>query len=815
MDSNRAADPDKPGGTTAVERVLARLENVRQSGEAQWSASCPSHDDRQNSLSVGVGDDGRVLVRCFAGCEFSDIVEALGLKPKDFFEPRGGDGDSAVPDAACGPSANGEAARDEPPAAKPAGPLTLEQLAADKMLPLEFLRGKPFWCRSLDRGVGISYFPKSQGDKPVTKFRTSLRAKDGSWWPKGEKLQCYGTWLLDRARELGYLILVEGETDVWSLYYHGYPVLGIPGANAVGALKPEYVADIPRVLVVREPLTEGKPRGTGGEAFVAGVARVLQGFGWKGEARAIDLSPTKDPCDLHKLHPTHEAFKAAFDPAMAAARPLADVVAELPPPAPAGARGRKKKAKPVAGAAAAAVKAAEGTKLPYPPGFHGSTDLGNARRLVGQHGRDVKYCFPARAWFYWDGAHWRRDDTGHVMMLAKATVGTIYYEASLLGDEKDRAALAGHAVRSECERALNAMVYLAQSEPGVPVLPADLDRDPFLFNVANGTLDLRTGVLREHRREDMMTKITDVVFDTGHACPLWERCLDRWMGGNKNLVRYLQVLVGHALTGDVSEQSLYFFHGAGANGKTTFLLAVLALLGDYGWQAAPGLLIAKRHESHPTEQAHLFGKRLVCTIETEKGQAIAEALMKQVTGSDQITARFLFKEFFSFDPTHKIILAANHKPVIHGTDLGTWRRVKLVPWDVTIADAEKDKHLVDKLKDELSGILNWAMRGCLGWQRDGLVEPPEVQAATQQYQAEQDMVAGFAAERCVRHPEARTMASKMFEEYGKWAADKLMTMRDFKKRMEGLGFAAKRFTTGLFWLGLKLDTDDSDNLYER
>jgi putative DNA primase/helicase len=796
--------------TGPIGRVISRLRNVKTSGDSgrQWTALCPSHPDHKNSLGIGLADDGKMLLRCYAGCSFSDIVKAMGLAEKECFPAGGGHDDFVMPGGECGASANGEAARDETPAEKPVGPLTLEQLAADKMLPLEFLRGRPFWMRQLDDAVGVCYYPRQAGDRPVIKRRTALKASEGSYWPRDTPLLCYGIWLLDRARELGYLVLVEGESDVWRLYYHGYPVLGIPGANAAGALAREHLEGVKKLYAVREP-------DDGGNNFVRGLAKRLGELGRQGEAYVIDLAPAKDPNDVHRANPTHEAFKAAFDPALAAARPLAEVVKELPPPAPAGAKGGKKKSRPVAGAVAAAVKAAAGTKPPYRPGTYGTTDLGNAERLVARHGQDILYCHPGKSWFWWDGAHWKPDDAGVVMTLAKETVRSIYAEANDAEEKETRESLAQHAVRSEAVERLRAMVALAQSEPGVPVLPDEFDRDPFLLNVANGVIDLKTGILREHRREDMMMKITDVVYDTGHACPQWEKCVDRWMGGNRNLVRYLQLLVGHSLTGDVSEQSLYFFHGLGSNGKTTFLSTVLSLLGDYATPAAPGLLVAKRHAAHPTEQADLFGRRLVTTTETEKGEALAEALVKLLTGSDKMKARFMYQNFFEFDPTHKIILSANHKPVIRGVDLGVWRRIKLIPWTQTIPEAEKDKHLVDKLKDELSGILNWAVRGCLGWLRDGMWEPEEVKVATAAYQAEQDTVAGFVAERCVKHPEARAPASKTFKEYGEWSGDKVTTVQDFKKRMEALGFVAKRLETGVFWLGLKLDLDSPDNLYER
>ena len=213
------------------------------------------------------------------------------------------------------------------------------------------------------------------------------------------------------------------------------------------------------------------------------------------------------------------------------------------------------------------------------------------------------------------------------------------------------------------------------------------------MNVLNGTLDLRTGTLRPHRREDSLSKLAPVIYDENATCPRWLKFLDRVMDGNKDLITYLQRVAGYCLTDEVSEQCLWFLHGTGANGKSTLLQTLIDLMGDYGMQAVSEFLMVKTNESHPTERADLHGKRFVATIETEQGKRIAEALMKQMTGGDRLRARRMRQDFFEFAPTHKIFLAANHKPTVCGTDQAAWRRIKLIPFTVTIADDEKDKDL--------------------------------------------------------------------------------------------------------------------------
>lgn len=241
------------------------------------------------------------------------------------------------------------------------------------------------------------------------------------------------------------------------------------------------------------------------------------------------------------------------------------------------------------------------------------TDLGNARRVVKRHGSDLRYVHPWKTWLVWDGKRWAEDVTGEVVRRVKDTLADLYRSVLArikeLGDDEEAVAeknrlgkLVNHALKWEDARAITRSLELARSERGVPALPAQLDADPFLLNVLNGTIDLRTGQLRPHRREDLITKLAPVEYDEAATCPLWLKFLDRIMDSNKDLIGYLQRVVGHGLTGEVSEQCLWFFHGAGANGKSPFLGTVLAMLGDYGMQAVSELLMQKHHESHPTDR---------------------------------------------------------------------------------------------------------------------------------------------------------------------------------------------------------------------
>lgn len=438
------------------------------------------------------------------------------------------------------------------------------------------------------------------------------------------------------------------------------------------------------------------------------------------------------------------------------------------------------------------------------------TDLGNARRLVALHGADVQYSYPRNSWLVWDGRRWKADDTGEAVRRAKATVAAMYAEAAEAPDKDRRATLAAHAVKCESDSRIRAMLSLAQSEPRVAAEPNAFDGDPWLLNVMNGTLDLRTGDLRPHRREDLLTKLTPIEYDPHAKAPIWRAFLDRITAGNPYLIGFLQKAVGYALTGDVSEQALFFLHGAGANGKTTFLNAILETVGDYGRQAAPDLLAAKYGIEHPTALADLRGCRFVASVEVEEGKRLAEVLVKQLTGGDRLKARHMREDFFEFSPTHKIFLAANHKPVIRGTDLAIWRRIRLVPFTVTIPEDEQDKALAAKLRAELPGILTWAVLGCLAWQEEGLKAPEAVRLATQQYREESDQVGLFLEECCVLDACAIVVARDLYAAYVKWSeenGERPRSQTNFGSRLRERGLSSGRQGGGgkASWHGVALN----------
>jgi putative DNA primase/helicase len=443
----------------------------------------------------------------------------------------------------------------------------------------------------------------------------------------------------------------------------------------------------------------------------------------------------------------------------------------------------------------------------------GCTDYGNAQRLVRRHGANLRYCYEFNSWLAWTGTHWSFDPAV-AERLAKDAVLAIYQEVGKLADAKDRETMHRHAVQSEHASRITAMLALARSEPGIPIRPTDLDRDAWLLNCTNGTLDLRTGELSPHRREDLVTRCLRSEFVPGAECPRWRSFLHRIMDGNADLVRFVQRAVGYTATGSTSERCMFILHGGGKNGKTVFLEGLRLLLGDgYTARTPTQTLMAKRGETIPNDVARLRGIRLVTASETGDGHRLDEALVKDITGGDKLVARFMRGEWFEFAPTFKIFLSTNYKPRIVGNDDAIWDRLRLVPFLIRIPEEERRPMdvMLEEFEEELPGILQWAVEGCLGWQRDGLGEPPEVRMATADYRDEQDTLGEFLAECCTLHRDARVSSHDLYDQYKRWATgagERVLSHKRFSQWMEHRGaqhgFQKQHTRGGKMWLGVGL-----------
>lgn len=453
--------------------------------------------------------------------------------------------------------------------------------------------------------------------------------------------------------------------------------------------------------------------------------------------------------------------------------------------------------------------------MPANNGYH-TTDLGNALRFVDRHGDIVRYCYPEDLWYWWNEKRFVEDDTGEIERLAKDTVREIYAEAGRAVDEDARKALAKWAMRSESKAKVGAMIYLARSELPIPVLPAEFDADPWLLNVANGTIDLRTGQLGPHRREDLLTQLAPVAYDPSATLPLWERFLDETTGGDQELQRYLQRAVGYTLTGRTDAEHLFFVYGPTRTGKSTFLEAIKGALGDYAKTSDFGTFLKGHTVGKPrADIARLRGARMVISIEVDEGSHLAEALLKMLTGGDTITARALYRDSFEFRPAFKLWLAANDAPDVSAKDGAIWERIRRVPFMHAVPKEKRDPQVKEKLRDpEIGGpaILAWAVQGCLAWQREGLGSCAAVERSTKAYRDEMDNFSGFVEECCVLAAGAWVSAKELRKTYEAWGAEngtkKLVQGKEWGQRLRDLGCDTKsRWVvdhTERGWIGIGL-----------
>ena len=410
-----------------------------------------------------------------------------------------------------------------------------------------------------------------------------------------------------------------------------------------------------------------------------------------------------------------------------------------------------------------------GSSVTCPSGSFPLTDSGNADRLEAQYGESMRYCIERGKWHIWDGTCWIPDDSGLVYDIALTRIREIPMREVPPGTASAVAsAINGWAKTSESKTKLDAAIGLSQKRQGLVIRSKALDADDWKLNVGNGTIDLRSGELLPHSPSRYCSKIIDTAYDPAGKAPLWERFLDEVMGGDQEMVAFLQRAVGYSLTGSTREQCLFILWGTGANGKSTFLTILRKLFAVYAAQMAPSTMQVRKDNNARSDIARLDGVRLVLSSETGDGGRLDEALVKQMTGGDPLVARYLYQNDFEFIPKFKIFLATNRKPEIQGAEEGIWRRIRLVPFDVTIPEGKRDPDLLEKLQGEFPGILAWAVQGCVAFLSDGLRPPTRVTEATQEYRTESDVLSGFLDARCVLGANEQVTVKQLYEAYAEY-----------------------------------------------
>ena len=428
------------------------------------------------------------------------------------------------------------------------------------------------------------------------------------------------------------------------------------------------------------------------------------------------------------------------------------------------------------------------------------TEIGSGKQFASFNESRLRYCYEAKAWFGWNGKVWTENASAEAYMFAKDVAAITKAEAERLAAQNHKMANAtkGFAMSLQKRAGLSNMLHMAESECAIKLGTFDPDR--WLLNLGNGILDLKEMSLQPHDHALHMRMASEVVYDPAAQCPQWLAFLDKIFESDNDLIRFIQKQTGYMLTGSIDEHCLFLYFGRGRNGKSTFINVLIELLGTYHKRIDARSLIYKRQPNGiPNDIAAIAGRRLVTSSEMAEDQSFNESLVKDLTGGDKMTARYLYGEFFEFDPQAKIVMAVNHLPKILGADAGIWSRVRVIPFKVIIPADQRDKDLGRKLHTELSGILNWALEGLKLWQAEGLEPPDSVTQAIELYREDVDPIRPFLDEMTTTVEGEKISATRLHSAYIQWArqhgADQL-SQRSFGDHMGRLGYRKTRITEG-------------------
>ena len=449
------------------------------------------------------------------------------------------------------------------------------------------------------------------------------------------------------------------------------------------------------------------------------------------------------------------------------------------------------------------------------------TDLGNAEKIAEYFGDQVRYDHKQKRWLVWREPHWRPDVDGEIYRLAIESAKNRYKEACCIEDLALRAKVSKWAISSENRTRLEAACAVAKNIPPIFDSGDNWDQKIWLISCENGIVDLKTGLLREGRREDLITMSTGTNYNPDAKCPLWKQFLNEIFEGNTELIHFVHKALGYSLTGDMSEQALFFCFGAGANGKSVLISVLQKVLGDYSHNVPFSTFQKQGARSNTNDLAALELRRFVVSSEALGGNRLDETVLKNISGGDPVSARYLFKEFRTFIPHCKIWFFVNHKPLVKDDSYGFWRRVRLIPFTRTFEKDKQDKQLASKLQIETEGVLAWLVEGALLWQKEGLIPVPKaVEEATAQYQRESDILSDYIYERCVVRDDVQVKAIDLWKSYTAWEDDQGISDKEKLGSKSFYVKIAEKFTKirtkeGKIYKGISLETSYGDGSHQK
>lgn len=439
------------------------------------------------------------------------------------------------------------------------------------------------------------------------------------------------------------------------------------------------------------------------------------------------------------------------------------------------------------------------------------TDAGNGERFAARWRDMVRFDSALGRWRIYDGTRWRLDQTNRTTALAVLVVRDMLKTAAHVPNADYRENLAKWAIKCEARDKISAMLDMSKAVTGMTITPDQWDADPWKFNCASGTIDLRQGSLQQHNPQDLLTLISPVEYDPQAVAPRWTQFLTEIFDGSDDVISYLQRWHGYSLSAQKNEHLMPVYYGTGNNGKSVMLDTISAIMGEYAQQAPPDLLTEKHgSDGHPTEIADLMGKRLVIASETEKNRRLKVALVKRLTGDARLKGRYMRQDFFEFPRTFSLILVTNNKPKIEEDSEGIWRRVKLVPFSVTIPEDQRDTDLLNKLMAESAGILRWLVDGFGLWQSSGMGNVETITQATLSYRQDSDPLGEFIAACCIIAPNCWAASESLrntYERFCKENGEHAVSGNDFREALRKRGCELKRVYAGRGWQGIGINTE--------
>lgn len=729
-------------------------------------AKCPCHNDKNASLTISYNSkEEKTMLYCHAGCNTKDIVESVGLKMSDLFDKP----------LEINEEKKSAFEKDIEAIYKfydENGDLAYEKIRkkGKKFLHRRYIDGETVW--GMEEGIYTETFPGSKS--------WSIKERPGAkkaYYPGQEQLLYNLPNVIKGIKEEQTIFITEGEKDSDSLITRGL----IATTTSIGATKGDLGKKWPSRFnsffkganVVLLPDND-EP----GKRFMEHIAIELKNI-----ANNIKIVELPDLSKKEDITDWLEYGNDIYD--LQALVKRTDEFIEF-----------------------------KGNII-YDYNW---SDVGNAERLISLHGKDIKFNVNSGKWYVWNGVNWELDNSFKVENLYRTVlrrfqnaIPNINISDDEIATKKQQEKAKSFVLRNETDGKIKSVLNQAKTFKGINFMESD--KDDYLFNTPNGTINLRDLTQKKHDRKDLITQCSNYSFNIENdKCPNWMAFLNRIFCGDQELINYVQKAVGYSLTGDMREQCLFMLWGGGANGKSTFVKALEDIMGTYAATIKGETLMEKNGQDGARgDLARLTNKRVVIASELQEGQVFNEPLLKVLSAGETLPVRFMYQEEFMLKPKFKLWIMTNKKPKVKGNDHGIWRRWRMIPFKYKFTEKEKDPNFYEeKLKPELEGILLWAITGYQMWKEQGFEAPKEVMEAVEDYKMDMDQVARFIEDCCVVREDEECTGSAMYDEYINWCIAEgenyKMTNHKLARDLKEKGFVNKRDMNGKKWIGIGVNS---------